>query len=90
MLEADPTAYSDLVDEAGGMELLEELQQHDSEKVYKKAVAIIEKYFGGEEDEDENLVPNTTADGGAFSFSKGVPIAAAASFDFGGFSAVTN
>ena len=58
--------YAVLVDEAGGVEMIENLQEHENEKVYLKAVDILEEFFHGEEQEDENLAP--AADGNAFSF----------------------
>lgn len=57
--------YVTLVDEADGIDLLERLQEHDNENVYRKTVEIIEKYFNVE-DEDENLAP--ADDGNAFTF----------------------
>ena len=50
--------YSQLVDEADGIEKLENLQEHESHEVYQKAVTIVEKYFGGSEEESENLTPS--------------------------------
>lgn len=59
--------YTSFVDECDGLEMIENLQEHESEKVYEKAVNIIETYFGAEDDgEDENLAPEIN--GGTFSF----------------------
>lgn len=49
--------YLQLVDEAEGIERLENLQEHENHEVYQKAVSIVEKYFGGVEEESENLTP---------------------------------
>jgi importin subunit alpha-1 len=52
--------YSELVEEAGGVDALDALQSHANKDVYEKAAQLIETYFGGEEsdeEEDENVVP---------------------------------
>lgn len=67
-LSDDIDRATHLVDEAGGIDKLELLQEHENEGVYTKAVALIEKYFGGEEEEEsENLTP-ATATQSTFSF----------------------
>jgi importin subunit alpha-6/7 len=50
-----------LVDEAGGLLKLEALQEHKVDEVYEKALRIVEKYFGGEDEESENLAPAINA-----------------------------
>ena len=66
--------YTQLVDEAGGIDLLETLQEHENSSVYVKAVSIIENYFGGEtEGESENIAPVTNIDSnGVSSFAFGM------------------
>merc|ERR1712224_985064 len=60
-------AYTIILDELGGLEKIEELQNHGDHAVYQKAVEIIERFFDGEEEnEDENIVPTLRDD--AFSF----------------------
>lgn len=50
--------------EADGVTKLENLQHHTNDAVYNKSIEIIETYYGVEEDEgDENLIPEATADG---------------------------
>ena len=45
----------------GGLDLLEDLQDHKNEQVYQRAVAILETFFQGEAaDIDENVAPNHT------------------------------
>lgn len=62
--------YCSFVDECDGLEKLELLQEHQSDAVYKKAIDIIETYFGCEDgEEDENLAPALNGDTYAF----GVP-----------------
>jgi len=50
--------YNQLVDEAEGIEKLENLQEHENHEVYQKAVSILENYFGGVEAESENIAPS--------------------------------
>ena len=59
-------------DEAEGIDKLEQLQEHENEDIYKGAVSLLEKHFGEDDDEDQNLAPNTTAHGGfAFGLAPG-------------------
>lgn len=37
-----------LIEEAGGMDKIEKLQQHTNEDIYKLAYSIIDKYFNSE------------------------------------------
>ena len=60
--------YAILIEEVGGMEKIEVLQNHVNVSIYKKAFDIIEKYFGDEAEEDETLAPEVDASTGAFSF----------------------
>jgi importin subunit alpha-6/7 len=82
--------YAAIVENAGGVDTIEELQNHDNEDIYNKAIAIIEEYFDGEEnDEEDSNIPNsattTTKTLGmpapAFSFSAG-PTAATQQYIF--------
>lgn len=59
-------------DEADGVDKLEALQEHRNEEIYQMAVELLEKYFGEDGDEDENLVPNVAANN---TFSFGAPAA---------------
>ena len=52
--------YTTFVDEAEGLDKLEQLQTHNNEEVYKKAVHILETYFGLDDDEDEQIAPEMT------------------------------
>merc|ERR1719238_303931 len=58
--------YTAFVDEAEGLDKLEQLQTHQNEDVYKKAMHILETYFGIDEEEDEAIAPETTQQGLVF------------------------
>ncbi|CAH2006082.1 unnamed protein product [Acanthoscelides obtectus] len=51
-----------LIEECGGLDGIEALQNHDNEKIYEKALSIIENYFS-EPAIDENMPAPQTADG---------------------------
>jgi hypothetical protein len=82
ILKSSPNSnvFTKLVDEAEGIEKLENLQDHENHDVYQKAMRLIETYFNGEE-ESENLAP--TVSNNAFSFGISTKTAAKLdSFDF--------
>lgn len=51
-----------MIEECGGLDGIEALQAHDNEKVYEKALSIIENYFSDTQAEDMPL-PHTNAQG---------------------------
>lgn len=61
----DANLYAQLVDDAGGLEKIENLQNHDNNEIYEKAVKILETYWVDED--DEPLPPGDTSNSG-FSF----------------------
>lgn len=61
--EQSGESYSTLFDECDGIDHLEALQEHPSNAVYEKTVKIIETYFGNDDFDDENIAPETTANG---------------------------
>jgi hypothetical protein len=60
-----------LIDEAGGIDKLENLQEHENEEIYQKSIRILETYFGGEDapTDSENLMPSSNQS----TFSFGIP-----------------
>merc|ERR1719311_815286 len=61
--------YTAFVDEAEGLTKLEQLQTHNNEDVYKKAMHILETYFGLDDEEDTGIQPDAGQQG--FVFAQG-------------------
>ncbi|KAK9068366.1 hypothetical protein SSX86_012483 [Deinandra increscens subsp. villosa] len=55
----DVNLYAQLIDDADGLEKIENLQSHDNNEIYEKAVKILETYWLDEE--DENLADGAQA-----------------------------
>jgi len=53
-----------IIEEVGGQDNLEQLQEHDSDEVYQKSMGILKRYFDAEEEVDEGDV-----DGDQFGFN---------------------
>eukprot|EP00898_Chlorokybus_atmophyticus_P004637 jgi/Chlat1/5174/Chrsp33S05153 len=69
--------YAQWVDEAEGLEKIEQLQNHSNNDIYEKAVKILEVYFGLEDDEDQNLAPAVDASQSTYAFGGAQPEASA-------------
>jgi len=67
--QSGENTYATYIDGEGGLDKIEALQNHAQTEVYEKAMKIIQKYFGFEE-EDNSVAPGID-NGGQFSF--GVP-----------------
>ena len=74
-----------MIDEADGIDKIEALQSHENTEVYEKAVRLIETYFGGDDDdENDHIQPQVNADSNTFAFGAQPQAVAAGGFDFGG------
>ncbi|XP_047980275.1 importin subunit alpha-4-like [Salvia hispanica] len=76
--------YAQMIDDCEGLDKIENLQSHDNNEIYEKAVKILEKYWV-EEDEDQNLADGADANqgDGGFSFANGKPNVPPGGFNFG-------
>jgi len=64
-----PNEFADHVEECGGLDLLENLQRHDNEDIYQKAVRMLRDYFESTDADDSNYTdPVVSSDGSSFSF----------------------
>ena len=60
--------YAALIDAAEGLDKIEELQNHNNEDIYEKAVSILENFFDVEEGEVENVAPRIDSNQGQYTF----------------------
>eukprot|EP01104_Vermistella_antarctica_P017551 TRINITY_DN6235_c0_g1_i1.p1 TRINITY_DN6235_c0_g1~~TRINITY_DN6235_c0_g1_i1.p1 ORF type:complete len:554 (+),score=122.75 TRINITY_DN6235_c0_g1_i1:57-1664(+) len=67
--------FARFVEEADGVQHLEQLQQHPSEDIYRKAYEIIARYFQyeGEEDNEQQIDPAYSEDQSQFRFGVEAP-----------------
>ncbi|KAK7329512.1 hypothetical protein VNO77_23682 [Canavalia gladiata] len=68
----DVNLYAQMIDDAEGLEKIENLQSHDNNEIYEKAVKILETYWL--EDEDETLPPGDGAQPGFAFGSNELPV----------------
>lgn len=82
-LHGGENQFAKVIDEAEGLDKIEELQNHANEEIYNKAVHILETYYDVEDGEVENLAPRVDAAAGTYSFG-GAPMASGGGFNFNG------
>uniref|UniRef100_H2YTX7 Importin subunit alpha n=1 Tax=Ciona savignyi TaxID=51511 RepID=H2YTX7_CIOSA len=58
-----------LMESCGGVDCIEKLQEHPNETVYKMSLNIIDHFFSGDQDEQENIAPKTAENNDYFQFS---------------------
>ena len=66
--------YALFIEEAGGMEKIHNLQMHDNIEIYKKAYAIIDKYFADEEEDENTDMAPSVNEQGQFAFENDAAI----------------
>uniref|UniRef100_A0ABI7WUW3 Importin subunit alpha n=1 Tax=Felis catus TaxID=9685 RepID=A0ABI7WUW3_FELCA len=63
MAEDEAETIANLIEECGGLEKIEQLQNHENEDIYKLAYEIIDQFFSSDDiDEDPSLVPEAIQD----------------------------
>jgi HEAT repeat protein len=67
MTQTGRNPYADMIEEAFGLDKIEQLQVHQNIDIYEKAVKILETYYSAQE-EDQNLTPNVDATSQTFTF----------------------
>jgi len=81
--QVEPVGH--MIEECGGLDKIEMLQEHDNEEIYKLAYDIIDHYFSDEmngEADESLLAPGQAPDGSAFQFGDaGAATAAPAGLD---------
>lgn len=60
-----------LIEESGGLDKIEKLQQHTNQEIYKLAYSIIDKYFNSDTSDDQTVLPQADAD--VYQFGAQVP-----------------
>lgn len=72
--------YAQLIDDAEGSEKIENLQTHDNNEIYERAVKILETYWL--EEEDETMPPGEASGSGFFGGGSEVPMVPTGGFNF--------
>jgi len=70
-----------IVEQSNGAANIEQLQHHENEDIYNKAVRILEQYFNVEE-EDPGMAPQQMAGGQGYAFQPQAPMGGGG-FNFG-------
>lgn len=60
--------YCEFVEECGGLDQLENLQRHENEEIYDKAVKLLREFFESEEEDDGAMVPAVDESKNQFNF----------------------
>lgn len=69
----DPEPICTQIEECGGLDKIDLLQNHENEEIYKLAYEIVDTYFGEVDEEDESLAPSSTTEGFEFGDNQQVP-----------------
>lgn len=70
-----------MIEECGGLDKIESLQQHKNEEVYSKCFALLDKYFSQGGDEDDKIAPEAK-ENGTYEFSSDSPAPSSNQFEF--------
>ncbi|XP_013775311.1 importin subunit alpha-3-like [Limulus polyphemus] len=61
------------IEECGGLDKIEQLQNHENEEIYKLAYEIIDQYFSDDADEDPSVVPQSSEQSYQFDPNSSIP-----------------
>ncbi|KAL4636669.1 hypothetical protein ACB098_03G019000 [Castanea mollissima] len=75
--------YAQMIDECEGLDKIENLQSHDNNEIYEKAVKILERYWAEEDEEEQTLQENGNANQQEFNFGTNQPNLPPGGFKFG-------
>ncbi|XP_048225791.1 importin subunit alpha-4 isoform X2 [Ricinus communis] len=64
--------YAQMIDECDGLDKIENLQTHDNNEIYEKAVKILERYWA-EEEEEQNVQESGDGNQQSFAFGTNQP-----------------
>lgn len=64
----DTNYFAQLIDDAEGLEKIENLQNHDNNEIYEKAVKLLETYWLEEEDGETQQPPGVDGSQAGFQF----------------------
>ena len=75
--------YAQAIDECEGLDKIENLQTHDNNEIYEKAVKILERYWAEEDEEEQNLQDGVDGNQQGFNFGNAQPNVPTGGFKFG-------
>ena len=76
--------YAQMIDECEGLDKIENLQTHDNNDIYEKAVKVLEKYWAEEDEEVQAIQDGTNFNQqGGFNFGSAQPNIPSGGFKFG-------
>lgn len=55
----DVNPFADMIEECGGLDMIEKLQSHQSTALYNKVVRILVSYFKADNEVRKNCLPHT-------------------------------
>lgn len=75
--------YAQAIDECEGLDKIENLQSHDNNEIYEKAVKMLERYWAEEDEEQEqNIQHNGDVNQHGFAFGANQPNVPPGGFKF--------
>ncbi|KAJ7973252.1 Importin subunit alpha [Quillaja saponaria] len=82
-LNGGVNVYAQIIDDCEGLEKIENLQTHDNNEIYEKAVKILERYWTEDEEDDQNLPDGGIENQQGGTFGSSQPNIPSGGFKFG-------